>query len=169
LAVVTATMFVQATFARAQSDSPYGRNLVVNGGAGSQRWRAQQLEDRKAFGLNNDRRIHRRPVWSVGRLPRQNVAGTNRSGQNLFEGGNVTSSTATQTISLAEVAADIAKGNVKYEFTAWEGGYSSQDDNAKATLAFYDRRRQDDQSNAARSGACCGPQGSDRASLTPER
>jgi hypothetical protein len=54
----------------------------------------------------------------------------------FFAGGNAASSTATQDIDVSANAADIDAGSVVCDFSAWLGGFATQEDNAVMTVIF---------------------------------
>jgi hypothetical protein len=114
----------------------YDKNLVVNGDAEA------------GPGASGSGGVMKPPGWTTtgeftavqygasGGFPDKTSPGPSDRGKNFFAGGNVAVSTATQMISLAAAAADIDQGTVTYVFSAWLGGYESQDDNAKIMLIF---------------------------------
>jgi hypothetical protein len=116
----------------------YGTNLVVNGDA----------ED--GVGAPSSSVIVVPKAWSTtgqfslvqygasGGFPDKTTPGPTDRGKNLFEGGNVAKSTAAQTIDFKAAAADIAAGKVHYTFSAWIGGYASQEDSATVSVVFRD-------------------------------
>jgi hypothetical protein len=56
----------------------------------------------------------------------------------LFDGGNGASSSMTQTVDVSSQAPRIATGTLPYSFSAWVGGYSSQNDQAGLVATFLD-------------------------------
>jgi hypothetical protein len=54
----------------------------------------------------------------------------------LFDGGNGASSSMTQTVDVSSQASRIAGGALPYSFSAWVGGYSSQNDQAGLVATF---------------------------------
>jgi hypothetical protein len=123
---------------RAQTATLYGTNLVVNGDAETD------------AGAKNSSTIVSPASWvttgqfdvvaygASGGFPDSTSPGPANRGKNLFEGGNVAKSTAMQTISLTGASADINAGTVKYELSAYLGGYASQADNATVSVTFKD-------------------------------
>ena len=114
----------------------YGTNLVVNGNAEAGPGATGSSEVMKPPGWTTTGQFTAVKYGAAGGFPDKTSAGPTDRGANFFAGGNAPVSTATQTISLAAGAADIDKGSVTYVLSAWLGGYSSQDDNAKVTLIF---------------------------------
>jgi hypothetical protein len=140
-AVAIATFFasiLMVTGVRAQTATPYGTNLVVNGDA--------EVD----AGAKNSSTIVSPASWvttgqfdvvaygASGGFPDGTSPGPTDRGKNLFEGGNVAKSTAMQTISLTGASADINAGIVKYVLSAYLGGYSNQGDYATVSVAFKD-------------------------------
>jgi hypothetical protein len=138
LAIIAASLATVALTASAvlAAPGPYDVNLVVNGNAET------------GVGASGPSRVVKPPGWKTtgqftlvkygasGGFPDKNSPGPKQRGLNFFAGGNVARSTGTQTIDLSAAAADIDAGSVSYAFSAWLGGFSSQRDNAKATVAF---------------------------------
>jgi hypothetical protein len=114
----------------------YGTNLVVNGNAEAGPGAPSNSGVMKPPGWTTTGEFTAVKYGASGGFPDMTSPGPSDRGANFFAGGNVPVSTATQTISLAAGAADIDKGTVTYVFSAWLGGYSSQDDNAKVALIF---------------------------------
>jgi len=112
----------------------YGTNLVVNGNAEAGPGAPSSSGVMKPPGWTTTGQFTAVKYGAAGGFPDKTSPGPTDRGANFFAGGNAPVSTATQTISLAAGAADIDKGSVTYVFSAWLGGYSSQDDNAKVTL-----------------------------------
>ncbi|WP_344663240.1 putative Ig domain-containing protein [Catenulispora subtropica] len=54
----------------------------------------------------------------------------------LFDGGNGASSSMNQTVDVSSQASRIAGGTLPYSFSAWVGGYSSQNDRAGLVATF---------------------------------
>jgi hypothetical protein len=114
--------------------TPLGANLIVNpdaetGAAGS--------------GTGN-----RPPSWtatgdftqilySTGNgYPTQSSPGPTNRGNAFFGGGNTATATATQTISIADLATQVDASTIGYDLSGWLGGYASQDDNMKVVATF---------------------------------
>jgi hypothetical protein len=120
----------------AQTASLYAKNLVVNGGAEADVGAPDSTKIVKPSSWTTTGQFTAVQYGASGGFPDKSSPGPADRGKNLFEGGNVPKSTASQTISLKPVATDIAAGTVRYVFSAWLGGFASQGDNAKATLSF---------------------------------
>lgn len=114
----------------------YGTNLVVNGNAEAGPGAPSSSAVMKPPGWTTTGQFTAVKYGASGGFPDKTDPGPPDRGANFFAGGNVAVSTATQTISLAAAAADIDKGAVTYALSAWLGGYSTQDDNAKLMLIF---------------------------------
>ena len=67
-------------------------------------------------------------------FPSASTPGPTNRGANFFSGGNVASSTASQTLSLAGTT--VASGNLSAQLSGWFGGYSSKADAATLTATF---------------------------------
>lgn len=126
--------------ADANGSGMFGRNLVVNGGAEADVGAPSNVQVVKPTGWTTAGEFTAVQYGASGGFPDQTSPGPKDRGKNLFEGGNVALSTATQTISLAAAASQIQAGGVRYAFSAWLGGYSSQGDNAIASVTFRDSR-----------------------------
>ncbi len=141
LVAAAAIAFLTATFAaggNAQAPSIFGRNLVVNGGAESDVGAPDNSKVVKPSNWTTTGEFTVVQYGAAGGFPDKTSPGPADRGKNLFEGGNVVKSTASQMISLKGAATEIAAGTVHYVFSAWLGGFGSQGDNAKATLTFRD-------------------------------
>jgi RHS repeat-associated protein len=119
--------------------SLFNVNLIVNGNAES------------ASGALNDNVSSSVPGWArtsnfttavYGNccgFPTPMSPGPANRGNNFFYGGpGAPSSTAYQNIDVSSAAGLIDSGFVTYNFSAWLGGFSSQEDNAVLTAAFLD-------------------------------
>ena len=113
--------------------TPLGTNLLNNPGAES---------GSAGSGTGNPP-----PSWAVGGdltqilrgtagYPSQSSPGPPNRGLAFFGGGNVKTSTATQTIAVADLVAQVDAATIGYDLAGWLGGYSTQDDNAKAVATF---------------------------------
>lgn len=116
----------------------YGSNLVVNGNAEAGPGSPDSGHVMKPPGWTTTGEFTAVQYGASGGFPDKKSPGPADRGKNFFAGGNVAVSTASQTISLAAAASDIAAGKVTYKFSAWLGGFESQDDNAKIMLIFKD-------------------------------
>ena len=114
----------------------YGTNLVVNGNAEAGPGAPDSSKVMKPTGWTTTGEFTAVKYGASGGFPDKTTPGPADRGANFFAGGKQPVSTATQTISLDAGAADIDAGSVKYALSAWLGGYSAQDDNAKVMLIF---------------------------------
>jgi hypothetical protein len=73
---------------------------------------------------------------SSGGYPLATSPGPTNRGNAFFDGGPSASSAMTQTVGVSADAAQIAAGNLPYTFSAWIGGYSSQNDQAQVVAVF---------------------------------
>lgn len=71
-----------------------------------------------------------------GGFPSATDAGPPVRGKNFFAGGNVTPSSASQTVDLSACAAAIDAGSLKFDFSGWLGGLDSQGDKATVVAEF---------------------------------
>jgi len=136
-ALVLASM-VPGANVRADATDQFGRNLVVNGDAEANVGAANNGQVVKPADWTTTGEFTAVQYGASGGFPDANSPGPKDRGKNDFEGGNVAKSTATQTISLAQSAAAIGSGAVRFTFSAWLGGFEGQRDNATATVAFED-------------------------------
>jgi len=155
LAAVAVTLvlasMVRGGVVQADPTDQFAKNLVVNGDAEADVGASSSSQIVKPTGWTTTGEFTAVQYGASGGFPDASSPGPKDRGKNDFEGGNVAKSTATQTISLAPSAAAIASGTVHYAFSAWLGGYSTQADNAAATVAF------EDGSGATLSKATLGP------------
>jgi hypothetical protein len=114
----------------------FATNLVVNGNAEAGPGAPSGSGVMKPPGWTTTGHFTAVKYGASGGFPDKTSPGPTDRGGNFFAGGNAPVSTATQDISLADGAADIDKGGVKYVFSAWLGGYGTQDDNCKIMLIF---------------------------------
>jgi hypothetical protein len=76
-------------------------------------------------------------LYSAGNgYPTQSTPGPPSRGNAFFGGGNTKSSTATQTIGIADLASQVDVSSVTYNLSGWLGGYANQDDNMKLVATF---------------------------------
>ena len=120
----------------ADTGSLIGQNLVVNGDA----------EAGPGLPQKNSTNV---PGWTTtGHFTAVNYGhddypslvspGATDRGKNLFSGGTSDPiSTASQSIDVTPLAASIDGGQIKYAFSAWIGGFSSQADYAVVAATFY--------------------------------
>ena len=70
-------------------------------------------------------------LYSTGNgYPTQSSPGPANRGNAFFGGGTAAASTATQTISIADLASQVDASKITYNSSGWLGGYANQDDNA---------------------------------------
>ena len=142
LTAVAATLVLASVIpsanARADATSQLGTNLVVNGDAEANVGAANNMQVVKPTGWTTTGEFTAVQYGAAGGFPDATSPGPKDRGKNDFEGGNVPKSTATQTISLAQSAAVIKSGAVRFKFSAWLGGFEGQADNATATVTFED-------------------------------
>jgi len=126
--------------ARADASPPaaYGTNLVVNGDAESELGAPDNNHVVKPRGWETTGQFTAVQYGASGGFADLKSPGPDNRGKSLFEGGNAPISTAKQTIALGALAADIDAGTVTYDFSAWIGGWESQDDHAVVSVKFRD-------------------------------
>jgi hypothetical protein len=135
----------------AASAGGYGTNLVVNGDAESGPGSPSSGTVVKPKSWITTGQTSAMQYGASGGFPDAKSPGPPNRGKNLFEGGNIVKSSAAQTISLAQYAADIDAGHTAFAFSAWIGGYSTQNDNATVSVSFMDAAK------APLGGATLGP------------
>ncbi len=143
IAVLSASLAAASIAAFSSSNvlaapSLYAVNLVVNGDAESDTGAPNSTTIVPPKGWVTTGQVTAVKYGASGGYPDATSPGPKERGRNFFSGGNVEKSTATQSIDLAAAAADVDAGTVTYAFSAWLGGYSTQDDNTVATVTFAD-------------------------------
>jgi len=134
---IVVTGFAASSVAVASgSASQFGHNLVVNGDAEANVGAASADQVVKPSGWTTTGEFTAVQYGISGGFPDDTSPGPSNRGKNDFEGGNAPKSTATQTISLSSSAPVIAGGGVHYLFSAWLGGFSTQDGDATASVTF---------------------------------
>lgn len=73
---------------------------------------------------------------NTGGFPTVTDPGPPQRGKNFFTGGNSTPSSASQTVDLNACSALIDSGSLKFDFSAYIGGYSTQGDSAVVVADF---------------------------------
>jgi hypothetical protein len=73
--------------------------------------------------------------WTTGDLNTTTPGPTDR-GKNYFYGGPETSTSGNVSTATQKIALPAAAAHHKFQFTGWLGGYSTQGDKARVTLAF---------------------------------
>lgn len=121
-----AAVTVALALAPAAQATTFGSNLIANGNAenGVAGWNATPQFEVVKYG-------------AAGGFPFPADPGPADRGTYFFGGGYAALSTASQSIDLSSLAATINTGASRYDLSAWLGGYSSQNDNAKLTATFY--------------------------------
>lgn len=114
----------------------YGTNLVVNGNAETGTGSPSNSVITAPKSWTTSGQTTSVQYGAMGGFPDAKSPGPATRGKNLFEGGNVANSTATQTISLAKYAHDIDAGQTAFAFSAWIGGFATQGDNATVSVTF---------------------------------
>ena len=135
-AALATLVLTMAAMSGALAADLFGTNLVVNGNAEAGPGAPDSSAVVKPPGWTTTGQFTAVKYGASGGFADKTTPGPTDRGANFFAGGNAPVSTATQTISLAAGAADIDKGGVKYAFSAWLGGYGTQDDNCKIMLIF---------------------------------
>lgn len=78
--------------------------------------------------------------YDAAGFPDHGTPGPDDRGRNFFAGGNTTNQTiassATQDVNVSSLAADIDAGRVKYDLSAWLGGWKKEDDEIEMRIAF---------------------------------
>lgn len=124
------------TGVRAAETAQYGRNLIVNGNAEADAGAPDDGHIVKPTGWETTGEFTAVKYGADGGFPDASSPGPSDRGQNLFEGGNVEKSTATQTVSLTAYSGAIDAGTVRYTLSGWLGGFEEQADYATVTVAF---------------------------------
>ena len=133
-AVVLFAMLAPAT--QASPGSLFGKNLMVNGDAEASAGAPSNTVIATPTGWTTTGEFTAVQYGASGGFPDKNSPGPHDRGKNFFAGGNVASSTASQTIDLSPDAKAIDGGGVTYGLSGWLGGYAGQQDNAKVTVTF---------------------------------
>ncbi len=125
-----ASLALPANVALASGTGSFGANLVYNGGAEigtlATGWLISKDFTTVLYGTG-------------GGFPSLTDPGPTDRGSRFFSGGqNSASSEAMQSIDISFAASDIDAGKVSYNLSAYLGGYSTQDDNARVTASFFD-------------------------------
>lgn len=129
---------VSGTPVALSASNAFGRNLIVNGDAEA------------AAGAANDTLVVPVPGWTTvsgkftavqygaeGGFAEAKDPGPQTRGRNYFVGGpNAPESSATQTVDLSAIAAQIDGGKLQFKFEGYLGGYQGQTDNAVVTLTW---------------------------------
>ena len=112
----------------------YGRNLVVNGDAEAVPAASSPVASFPGWTTDGNVSIL---VYGSGGFPSATDPGPATRSNNFFYGGSASVATASQNIDLSFAAADIDAGKVKFDLSAWLGGYSSQDDATVVSIGFF--------------------------------
>jgi hypothetical protein len=161
--VCAAFVLVTAIPVKAQTsaDVLFGKNLVVNGDAEADTGSPSDSQIVKPTGWTTTGQFSAVQYGASGGFPDKTSVGPTDRGNNFFAGGNVTKSTASQTIDLAAGASTIDAGGVTFVLSGWLGGYSNQDDSATVSVTFLS------ESGAVLRSAAIGPlKSADRKAVT---
>jgi len=114
----------------------FGRNLIVNGNAEANIGSDDETVVVKPSGWQTSGQFGVFKYGGIFGFPDRSVPGPADRGKNFFTGGDAAISTATQTIDLSPIAAMVDAGNVRYDLSAWLGGYDAQSDYATVAAVF---------------------------------
>ncbi len=114
----------------------YGRNLVVNGNAEANVGSDDETIVVKPTGWKTSGQFGVFKYGGIFGFPDRSVPGPADRGKNFFTGGDAAISTATQLIDLRGIAAAIDTGKVRFNLSAWLGGYDGQEDYATVSAVF---------------------------------
>lgn len=118
----------------AQPGSLLGRNLVVNGDAEADQGLPKVVGAKGWATTGHFTAVN----YGYDDYPSSQAPGPSDRGYRFFSGGtNDALSTATQAIDVSSISPAIDAGKIKYNFSAWIGGFSSQHDYATVTVTFY--------------------------------
>jgi hypothetical protein len=136
--VITAVTLSALAAPVAASAAIFGTNLIVNGdaeaGAGSAS--GNDLVAVPGWDLLGDFTVVR---YGAPNFPGGSDPGVSVGGTNFFAGGPSNgSSAAQQTIDLSSAGLQIDTGTTAFDLSGYLGGFSSQGDNARITLTFFD-------------------------------
>jgi hypothetical protein len=123
----------------ANANTFFGRNLVVNGNAEANVGSDDETVVMKPSGWQATGQFGVFKYGGIFGFPDRTVPGPADRGKNFFTGGDAAISTATQTIDLAPIASSVDAGNVRYNLSAWLGGYDAQSDYATVAAVFIGR------------------------------
>jgi Phosphoesterase family/Putative Ig domain len=116
------------------ASTPLGTNLIVNSGAESGSAGSGSGNPPPSWTTTGD---FAQILYSTGNgYPTQSSPGPANRGNAFFGGGYAASSTAAQTISIGDLAAQIDASKISYNLSGWLGGYASQDDSMKLVATF---------------------------------
>ncbi len=113
----------------------FNTNLVVNGDAESVPAASQSVVQFDGWVLDGNVSI---TGYGVGSFPGKTSPGPTDRGNNFFYGGWGEAALAYQLVDLSFASTEIDSGAVSFNFAAWIGGYSSDDDSALVSLVFGD-------------------------------
>lgn len=136
--VCVAFVLAAAIPVRAQtpSDALFGKNLVVNGDAEAGTGASSDSQIVKPSGWTTTGEFTAVQYGASGGFPDKTSVGPSDRGNNFFAGGNVATSTASQTIDLSAGGSTIDAGGVTFVLSGWLGGFSNQDDSATVSVTF---------------------------------
>lgn len=122
--------------APATTQSLLGVNIIYNGDAE----KGAGLTDDTSFPLDIPRWVRSSDFATdnyinLDSVP-ANVTGPPDRGKLFFYGGQTVVSTGYQDIDISSASGNVDLGQIRYNFSAWIGGYSSQEDNCVVTIQF---------------------------------
>ena len=140
LAVATCVSVVTVSHGATAAAAPslYGRNLVVNGDAEGNPGADDETLVVRPVGWTTTGQFGVFKFGGISGFPDRNAPGPPHRGSNFFTGGDAPVSTASQTIDVSAVQADIDRGAVHFDVSAWLGGYDAQDDYGTVAATFLD-------------------------------
>jgi Phosphoesterase family/Putative Ig domain len=134
LALVLIILASIAWPASSVASTPLGANLIVNPGAETGAAGSGSGNPPPSWTTSGD---FTQILYSTGNgYPTQSSPGPSNRGNAFFGGGYASSSTATQTISIGDLASEIDASKITYNVSGWLGGYANQDDNMKLVATF---------------------------------
>ena len=134
LALVVLALASIAWPTSAIASTPLGANVIVNPGAESGVAGSGSGNPPPSWTRTGD---FTQILYSTGNgYPTQSSPGPPNRGNAFFGGGYAASSTATQTLSIGDLASEIDASKITYDLSGWLGGYENQDDNMKLVATF---------------------------------
>ncbi len=143
--------FVSAGAMKVSAVCPTGNNLIVNGDAEADAGIYNSGNEIDVSGWNPETGEFTIGKYGVDSFPALSDPGPANRGSILFAGGNVESSSGSQTINVSDCVSQIDAGNLSFSLSGFLGGYDGQNDNAQLTVTFKDS------SNAPLGTATIGP------------
>jgi hypothetical protein len=136
IAALSIAMDVQLAHAANRDATLFGHNLVVNGNAEANVGSDDETVVVKPSGWTTSGQFGVFKYGGIFGFPDRSVPGPNDRGKNFFTGGDAPVSKATQLVDLRSIAAAIDAGDVRFNLSAWLGGYDAQDDYATVSAVF---------------------------------